>query len=308
MTLVTLVYRERAPVTFYLPDLYMSYSSIKLFGGGTWCWPGVGPLGGFCIASTARPSIKSSRQCFRGCPQGSVIAPVLWDFYINSVLNLNNGEMYIQAFADDLALIIGGRTARELESNTNIALAKVPSSLDSLKLKLSIQKYQAVVYRSISSRKFSKRNSTVLNRKPTFKINNISIKVTDSLKLLGFIIDNKLTRTAHINSLHDRTLFLTSNFNRVIKSDWSVNKNLMKAWYLTTIEKALLYGASVWGGALTKVQIDRLHSIQRIFLLKFTRGYRTMSTNVLNVLSGIPPLHITAEVENIKISDLGAAL
>ncbi|GBL91759.1 Retrovirus-related Pol polyprotein from type-1 retrotransposable element R1 [Araneus ventricosus] len=231
---------------------------------------------------------KTSRQCFRGCSQGSVIAPVLWNFYINSILNLNNDEIYIQAFADDLALIIGGRTATELESNTNIALAKVSSSLGSLKLKLSIQKCQAVVYRSISSRKFSKRNSTVLNRKPTFKINNISIKVTDSLKILGIIIDNKLTWTAHINSLHDRTLFLTSNFNRVIKSDWSVNKNLIKAWYSTTIEKALLYGASVWGGALTKVQIDRLHSIQRIFLLKFTRGYRTTSTNVLNVLSGIP--------------------
>ncbi|GBL63372.1 hypothetical protein AVEN_12076-1, partial [Araneus ventricosus] len=76
--------------------------------------------------------------------------------------------------------------------------------------------------------------------------------------------------------------------------------NLIKAWYSTTIEKALLYGASVWGGALTKVQINRLHSIQRIFLLKFTRGYRTTSTNVLNVLSGIPPLHITAEAEYIK--------
>ncbi|GBM50170.1 hypothetical protein AVEN_50064-1 [Araneus ventricosus] len=67
------------------------------------------------------------------------------------------------------------------------------------------------------------------------------------------------------------------------------------------IEKALLYGASVWGGALTKQQVDRLHSIQRIFLLKFTRAYRTTSTNVLNSLTGIPPpLHVVAKTEFIK--------
>ncbi|GBM13312.1 hypothetical protein AVEN_274530-1 [Araneus ventricosus] len=79
-----------------------------------------------------------------------------------------------------------------------------------------------------------------------------------------------------------------------------MNKNLLKIWYYTVIEKALLYGASVWGGALTKNQIDRLHSIQRIFLLKFTRAFRTSSTNVLNVLTGIPPLHIVAKAEFIK--------
>ncbi|GBO06904.1 hypothetical protein AVEN_142641-1 [Araneus ventricosus] len=205
-----------------------------------------------------------------------------------------------KAFADDLALVIGGRTAREFEKNTNAALAKIASCLDSLKLTLSIQKCQAIIYRSILFQKFSKRNSTVLNRKPTFKIKNTTIKITDSLKILGITIDNKLTWTAHINTLYDRTLFLTSNFNRIIKTDWSVNKNLIKFWYNTVIEKALLYGASVWGGALNKYHVDRLHTIQRIFLLKFARGYRTTSTNVLNVLTGIPPLHITAKAEFLK--------
>ncbi|GBN92126.1 Putative protein in type-1 retrotransposable element R1DM [Araneus ventricosus] len=232
---------------------------------------------------------------------GSVIAPIIWNIYINAVLKLNDGELYVQAFADDLALIIGGRTARVLEANTNLALANIARSLDSLKLNLSVQKCQAVVYRSIASQKLSKRNSTILNRKPTFKIYNTSIRVTDSLTILGIVIDNKLTWSEHINSLHGKMLILTSNFNRILKTDWSVNKNLIKTWYLTTIEKALLYGASVWGGALTKTQIKRLHSIQRIFLLKLSRSYRTTSTNVLNILTGPPPpLHITAEAEFIK--------
>ncbi|GBM07478.1 Putative protein in type-1 retrotransposable element R1DM [Araneus ventricosus] len=243
---------------------------------------------------------ETPRQCYRGCHQGSVIAPIIWNIYINAVLKLNDGKLYVQAFADDQALIIWGRTARVLEANTNLALANIARSLDSLKLNLSVQKCQAVLYLSIASQKLSKRNSTILNRKPTFKIYNTSIRVTDSLTILGIVVDNKLTWSEYINSLHGKMLILTSNFNRILKTDWSVNMSLIKTWYLTTIEKALLYGASVWGGVLTKTQIKRLHSIQRMFLLKLSRGYRTTSTNVLNILTGLPPLHITAEAEFIK--------
>ncbi|GBN60682.1 hypothetical protein AVEN_5644-1 [Araneus ventricosus] len=79
-----------------------------------------------------------------------------------------------------------------------------------------------------------------------------------------------------------------------------MNRNILKIWYSTVIEKALLYGASIWGGALTKPHISRLHSFQLVFLLRFTRAYKTTSTNVLNVLTGIPPLHITAKAEFCK--------
>ncbi|GBM11335.1 hypothetical protein AVEN_13571-1 [Araneus ventricosus] len=62
----------------------------------------------------------------------------------------------------------------------------------------------------------------------------------------------------------------------------------------------LLYGAGVWGGALTCEQVKRLHTIQRVFLIKLLRPYRTTATQALNVLSGIPPLHITAKMEYLR--------
>ncbi|GBL80187.1 hypothetical protein AVEN_29163-1 [Araneus ventricosus] len=57
------------------------------------------------------------------------------------------------------------------------------------------------------------------------------------------------------------------------------------------VEKALLYGAAVWGGALANAQILKLHSSQRMFL-KLSRYYKTTPTNALNVILGIPPLHV----------------
>ncbi|GBN33821.1 hypothetical protein AVEN_3876-1, partial [Araneus ventricosus] len=54
------------------------------------------------------------------------------------------------------------------------------------------------------------------------------------------------------------------------------------------------------GGALTVEQINGLHTIQRVFLLKLLRPYRTTATQALNVLSGIPPLHLKANYEYLK--------
>ncbi|GBM68207.1 hypothetical protein AVEN_22022-1 [Araneus ventricosus] len=65
-------------------------------------------------------------------------------------------------------------------------------------------------------------------------------------------------------------------------------------------ERALLCGAGVWGGALTCEQIKRLHTIQRVFLIKLLRPYRTTATEALNVLSGVPPLHVAAKMEYLR--------
>ncbi|GBM03885.1 hypothetical protein AVEN_273167-1 [Araneus ventricosus] len=62
----------------------------------------------------------------------------------------------------------------------------------------------------------------------------------------------------------------------------------------------MLYGAGIWGGALNSAKIKRLYTIKRVFLLKFTRAYRTTSTQVLNVLTGITPLHLNARSEYHK--------
>ncbi|GBO27565.1 Putative protein in type-1 retrotransposable element R1DM [Araneus ventricosus] len=80
--------------------------------------------------------LEISRPCSKGCPQGSVISPAIWNIYINSILINDRPDLHIQAFADDLVLLIGGRTARELENKTNLILAAISDKLEDLELKL----------------------------------------------------------------------------------------------------------------------------------------------------------------------------
>ncbi|GBM07150.1 hypothetical protein AVEN_15407-1 [Araneus ventricosus] len=105
------------------------------------------------------------------------------------------------------------------------------------------------------------------------------------------LVPKLLPQAVRFNIIHlKKTYNLCSNFNGLIASNWRVSPSLLKFWYLTAVEKALLYGAAVWGGALTEAQISKLHSIQRTFSLKLSRVYKTTPTNSLNILLGIPAL------------------
>ncbi|GFX81569.1 uncharacterized protein TNCV_4179101 [Trichonephila clavipes] len=66
----------------------------------------------------------------------------------------------------------------------------------------------------------------------------------------------------------------------------------MKIWYTSVVQPIIFYGAGVWGGSLTSIQVQKLKYIQRIYLLKITKAYKTSPTDALNILSGIPPIHI----------------
>jgi hypothetical protein len=46
----------------------------------------------------------------RGCPQGGVLSPLLWNMVANSLLNrLGNCNCFVQGFADDVVILISGK-------------------------------------------------------------------------------------------------------------------------------------------------------------------------------------------------------
>ncbi|GBL81361.1 hypothetical protein AVEN_143665-1 [Araneus ventricosus] len=59
----------------------------------------------------------------------------------------------------------------------------------------------------------------------------------------------------------------------------------------------MLYGAGVCGGSLNAENVKRLTIIQRVFLLKFMKVYKTTSTQVLVVLAGILPHYLPVKAE-----------
>jgi retron-type reverse transcriptase len=46
----------------------------------------------------------------RGCPQGGVLSPLLWNLVVyNLIRELNNDGYYTVGYADDIAILINGK-------------------------------------------------------------------------------------------------------------------------------------------------------------------------------------------------------
>ncbi|GFX07856.1 putative 115 kDa protein in type-1 retrotransposable element R1DM [Trichonephila clavipes] len=185
------------------------------------------------------------KQIFKGCPQGSVLSPTLWNIYFNPILSLNSELFLLPAFADDLAIVSFGLSRKKLEDNTNKILSLVNSKLSELNLSIATAKTVSVVFRCpfIQCRGF--RGSTTFRRNPIFKIGSNSIHISKSYKYFGVNIDNRLSWTPHINSIKGKILWVSSNFYRVSKNFNHQHISLMKLWYTSVVQPIISYGAGV---------------------------------------------------------------
>ncbi|GBL79531.1 hypothetical protein AVEN_18119-1 [Araneus ventricosus] len=127
------------------------------------------------------------------------------------------------------------------------------------------------------------------------------LKRKSSMKYLQVFIDDKLNFATHLSELKNKTLNLYQKAKSIPASNWGLNKNIRRKIYFTVLERILHYGAPAWANNITSRQQRLLNSIQRKFLLNITGEYSTTPTAALQVIEGITPLHIKAQMESILV-------
>lgn len=226
-----------------------------------------------------------------GCPQGSPLSPLLWNILISKLLNKTFPlTVHIQAYADDTILIVSGSTRRALEDTANTCLKTIADWSTEHRLTLNYSKCNYLL--------FAVGRRITQTRPPTIRINNISLKILPTMRILGVIFDGNLTFLPHAEYLREKVIKHTVNLSTFSKIHWGINQQQQRDIYLRCIERYCVYGACAWWKTTNNSHLIRkITSIQRIPLLNITRAYRTTSNISLPILSNVLPLHITLEKE-----------
>lgn len=228
---------------------------------------------------------KITQAVEKGTPQGSKLAPLLCKILINDIIQLENDDIKIITFADDIAVIIKTNTYKGLKAKTNDFLIKINKWANNKKLTFNISKTDIIFFGIYQNQ-----------AKPIFKFNNAYIHCKNELKYLGIIITDNLKWNAHINKIVEKARKITFQLRTAVKEEYGLDKHAMQIIFNAAIRPAITYGAEIWGGNLNVKQRQKINSAQRTALIGITRAYKTVLTEALQAIGNSYPLDLYVEV------------
>ena len=132
---------------------------------------------------------SSSRRFTQVLPQSSVLAPLLFLFYINDLASTLNDDAVIALFANDVSILTPAGKREDAEATAQSVVNSVVTWSQEWKLNLNAEKSEVCPF------------STWLNNSswnPATFMGNQKVRVNTTPRLLGVILDRSLTFNAHL--------------------------------------------------------------------------------------------------------------
>ena len=172
------------------------------------------------------------RRLKNGVPQGSVLAPLLFNIYI-SHLPTTISRKY--AYADDLAIMHVDGDWQAVEGVLSKDMATLGEYLQTWKLKLSTTKTVSAAFH--------------LNNKEAkgeLKVNFNNETFCSEPKYLGATMDRSLTYRRHLESLRKKLTSRVALLRRLAGSGWGAGTTTLRTATLALVHSTVEYCAPVW--------------------------------------------------------------
>ena len=204
-----------------LPDRHMVHMIMEMVSNGSFTLTtGNGQGAGY----------DASRN---GVPQGSVLAPLLYNIY-TSDLPATISRKY--AYADELAIIHADGDWLAVEGTLSEDMATLGEYRQTWKLKFSTTKTVSAVFHL---NKEAKRELKV-------NFNNETLAFISESKYPGVTLDRPLTYRRHLESLCKKLTSLIALLRRLADSGWDAGATTLRTATLVLVHSTAEYGAPVW--------------------------------------------------------------
>ena len=240
----------------------------------------------YVITSSGEQSRK--RQLRNGLPQGSVLAPILFNIYTADIPPTTSNK-YI--YADDSAIGYTGRTYEQIQPILEADLAILCKYFHKWHLKISVSKTVCSIYHLAN--RFAKRELHIM-------MNGKKLKFEPLPVYLGVTLDRSLTFGPHLKNVANKISKRVNLIRKLAGTDWGASFTTLRTSVLALVYSAAEYAAPVWSHSChTKVVDTILNDAMRLI----SGTLKPTPTVMLPVLSGIPPAAIRRDQQVLKLAE-----
>ncbi len=229
---------------------------------------------------------KITRGVSRGCPQGSICGPFIWNLMMDPLLRqVENQGAFCVAYADDLLILVEADSRVWLERKGTQWMDVVRDWAGGVNLTVSEAKSVCMLLKGILSN----------TRPPWVRNGPRNLPYQKRTKYLGITVAERLNFLPHFQDVRLRLIKITGQFKRVLRKKWGPSLRNIRTWWSGLLSAVALYGAEVWFREIEKGYIRRaVERCQRIVTYAILPFCRTVSTEAMQVLLGELPWHLQA--------------
>lgn len=196
--------------------------------------------------------LSEAGEITAGVPQGSVLGPLLFLVYLNSIFD-QNFLAEIVAFADDMALVYVGNSVQDIEQDISQDLKNLRLWFDAHKMVLSTKTKMMFFHRT---QQIDPNNHIIYHsancNSNTCDSSCFLIENVKNFRYLGLNLDTKLNWKHHI-TITKNNVFNSIRQLYILRS--FCTSELLRIIYFALIHSRLQYGLTCWGGAyLTNIR------------------------------------------------------
>lgn len=184
-----------------------------------------------------------------GVPQGSVLGPLLFNIFINDILNYNDAKGIL--FADDAVFYFEDNCFDNAILKLNSFLMYLSAWLKNSRLLANEAKTKLML--------FTSRTRPIM---PIITLNSSALEWSDQIKYLGVVIDNKLSFAKQISYVYGR-LSRVLGICRVLSRQ--VTKDALLTIYFSLAYPLIIESIIIWGGA-SNTNLKKILTIQNKLL------------------------------------------
>ena len=224
---------------------------------------------------------KVKREVVKRNPQGGILSSFLWNCVLNSLLlELRSRGFYVQAYADDLAVLVTGADMLWIRGMAQKAINIAENCALEQELQFSCKKTEIVLFTH-------KRNPDL----GSLSMNGTKLELSKEARLLGVTLDSKLTWKPHITRITRKATTALMQCRQIVGKTWGITPSMMKWIYTAVICQPCRSACVSWAGGLNKKYLVRkLTKVQRLACLMISSAFPGTSTGAPEILLNITPI------------------